>query len=63
MNDWDTVNYTKGVMDLIRDFIQLKYPEEHKEIEDVKTEITSRNIKKGTDIGYYVREIKEVPKL
>jgi len=63
MNDYDLVEYTRGTLDLIRDFIKLKYPEEHKKIGDIKTEITSHNILKGRDIGYYVREIKEMPKV
>ena len=57
LSDYETVAFTKGVMDLIWDFIEIKFPIEFKELQEVKTEITSRNIIRNTDVGYYVREI------
>lgn len=52
------VEFTRGVMDSIRDFIKDNYPETHKEM-DTEEEITTRILKNG-ERGYYIRKRKKL---
>lgn len=51
-------DFTRGVLDRIRDFMRDNFPKEMNEYDSVKAEITGRSLKNG-ERGIYVREIKK----
>ena len=59
MSDKDTViQFTRGVMDRIRDHIKEKFPESWKDIEEIKTEIVGKTLKNGEAV-YCIKERDE----
>lgn len=52
------IEFTRGIMDRIRDHIKVNFPNTHSEIEAVKTELTEKTLKSGDRVSY-AREIKE----